>query len=170
MRVDLAYGDHGLSVELPTSSTVVIEPRRRPAVHDPHATLVEALTRPVAGPPLRRLVQKGQSVAISVCDGTRPQPRALVVGAILEQLEGIVDLSDVVVVVAGVIDKFSCWAALATGCCDESVAVTVTVELKGASGVPLMTPVVASSDSEVGSPTAVQVYGAVPPAACRVAE
>ncbi len=100
MRVDLAYGDHGLSVELPTSSTVVIEPRRRPAVHDPHATLVEALTRPVAGPPLRRLVQKGQSVAISVCDGTRPQPRALVVGAILEQLEGIVDLSDVVVVVA----------------------------------------------------------------------
>ncbi|MGO9584148.1 MAG: nickel-dependent lactate racemase [Acidimicrobiales bacterium] len=100
MRVDLAYGDRGLSVELPTASTVVIEPRRHSGVDDPHAALVEALTRPVAGPPLRKLVRKGQSVAISVCDGTRPQPRALVVGAILEQLEGIVDPSDVAVVVA----------------------------------------------------------------------
>ncbi len=100
MRVDLAYGDNGLSVELPDSPTVVIEPHPRPGVVDPHAALVEALTRPVAGPPLRRLVRKGQTVAISVCDGTRTQPRALVVGSILEQLEGLVDPSDVVVVLA----------------------------------------------------------------------
>jgi nickel-dependent lactate racemase len=100
MKVDLAYGDHGLSVELPDSPTVVIEPHRRPGVVDPHAALVEALTRPVAGPPLRRLVRKGQTVAISVCDGTRTQPRALVVRSILEQLEGLVDPSDVVVVLA----------------------------------------------------------------------
>ena len=100
MRVDLAYGDHGLSVELPDSATVVIEPHRRPGVVDPHTALVEALTRPVAGPPLRRLVRKGQTVAISVCDGTRTQPRALVVRSILEQLEGLVDPSDVVVVLA----------------------------------------------------------------------
>ena len=100
MRVDLAYGDDGLSVELPSSSTVVIEPRHRDAVKDPRAALMKAMAEPVAGPPLRRLVRRGQSVAIAVCDGTRPQPRALVVGAIMEQLEGIVDPSDVVVVVA----------------------------------------------------------------------
>ena len=58
------------------------------------------MTKPVAGPPLRSLVRKGQTVAISVCDGTRPQPRALVLGAILEQLEGIVEFSDVAVIVA----------------------------------------------------------------------
>jgi nickel-dependent lactate racemase len=34
-----------------------------------------ALRQPVAGPPLRELVQPGQTVAISMCDGTRPQPR-----------------------------------------------------------------------------------------------
>ncbi len=100
MRVDLAYGSEGLAVELPSSSTVVIEPRNRAPVKDPHAALVRAMTRPVAGPPLRSLVHKGQSVAISVCDGTRPQPRALVVGAIMEQLDGVVDPSDVFVVVA----------------------------------------------------------------------
>ena len=100
MRVDLAYGDHGLSVELPSSSTVVIEPHHRSGVDDPHAALVGALTRPVAGPPLREMVQKGQTVAIAVCDGTRPQPRALVLGALLEQLDGIVDPSEVVVLIA----------------------------------------------------------------------
>ena len=100
MRVDLAYGDHGLSVELPSSSTVVIEPNHRSGVSDAHAALVRALTRPVAGPPLREIVQKGQTVAIALCDGTRPQPRALVLGALLEQLDGIVDRSDVVVLIA----------------------------------------------------------------------
>ena len=99
MKVDLPYGEGVLSVDLPASSTV-IEPSHHPGVEDPHAALREALTRPVAGPPLRSLVHKGQTVAISVCDGTRPQPRALVVNAILEQLVGIVDLSDVVVLVA----------------------------------------------------------------------
>ena len=45
-------------------------------------------------------MQKGQTVAIALCDGTRPQPRALVLGALLEQLDGIVDRSDVVVLIA----------------------------------------------------------------------
>ena len=39
-------------------------------------------------------------VAISVCDGTRPQPRKIVVPAILDELEGIIRLEDVVVLVA----------------------------------------------------------------------
>jgi nickel-dependent lactate racemase len=39
-------------------------------------------------------------VAISACDGTRPQPRELMVPAVLDELEGIVDPGDVVVLVA----------------------------------------------------------------------
>jgi nickel-dependent lactate racemase len=100
MRVDLPYGEGVLNIDLPDSSTVVIEPRQYGGVTDPRAALAEALTRPVAGPPLRDLVRRGQTVAISVCDGTRPQPRALVLRAILEQLDGIVDPSDIVVLVA----------------------------------------------------------------------
>ena len=59
-----------------------------------------ALRAPVAGPPLRSLVRPGQTVAISICDGTRPQPRDIVVPAILDELDGIVRLEDVVVLVA----------------------------------------------------------------------
>ena len=79
-----------------------------------------------------------------------------VLGRAWTRSSGVV-VAEVVVVVAAVTDRLSCWGALASGCCDESVAVTVTVELKGAEGVPLMTPVVASSVSPVGSPTAAHV-------------
>jgi nickel-dependent lactate racemase len=39
-------------------------------------------------------------VAISACDGTRPQPRHLMIPAVLEELDGMVRLEDVVVLVA----------------------------------------------------------------------
>ena len=62
--------------------------------------MVDALRAPIAGPPLREVVRRGQTVAIAVCDGTRPQPREVVVPAVLAELEGIVRLEDVVVLVA----------------------------------------------------------------------
>src|SRR5215218_6898486 len=55
---------------------------------------------PVAGPPLRERIRRGQTVAISACDGTRPQPRHLMIPAVLAELEDVVDLADVVVLVA----------------------------------------------------------------------
>lgn len=99
MRVDLAYGDGRLPVELPDGSTV-IAPRFVPRAADEHAEVVGALRRPTAGPPLRELVRRGQRVAISICDGTRPQPRKVVLPAILDELEGLVELDDIVVLVA----------------------------------------------------------------------
>ena len=48
----------------------------------------------------RALVRRGQTVAISICDGTRAQPRHVVMPAILDELDGIVDLDDVVILVA----------------------------------------------------------------------
>src|SRR6185295_11637897 len=67
---------------------------------DPRARLRAALRTPVAGPPLRERVHRGQTVAISACDITRPQPRHLMIPALLEELDGVVDLDDVVVLVA----------------------------------------------------------------------
>jgi nickel-dependent lactate racemase len=49
---------------------------------------------------LREVVHGRRTVAISVCDGTRPQPRHIVVPALLEELDGLVRLEDVVVLVA----------------------------------------------------------------------
>jgi lactate racemase len=100
MRIELAYGETGLAVDLPDERTTVVTPRYVPGAADPGQVLRSALREPVAGPPLREIVRPGQRVAISVCDGTRAQPRDLMVPAVLEELAGIIDLDDVVVLVA----------------------------------------------------------------------
>jgi nickel-dependent lactate racemase len=99
MQVALAFGDHGLKVNLPQSATVV-RPRNPKPVTDGAASLREALRHPVSGPPLREQVSPGMTVAISVCDATRAQPRKLVIPAILEELDGVVDFDDLVILIA----------------------------------------------------------------------
>ena len=78
----------------------MVEPTYQPPLADPSAALRAALRHPVAGPPLRDLVRPGQTVAISMCDGTRAQPRHLMIPVVLEELEGIVRPEDVTVLVA----------------------------------------------------------------------
>jgi nickel-dependent lactate racemase len=98
--IRLAYGEHGLIVNLPADRTTVVMPRHRPASADPRATLREAIRRPVAGPPLAALIRPGQRVAIAVCDITRPQPRQVMLEALLEVLDGVIAPDDIVVLVA----------------------------------------------------------------------
>ena len=100
VTVRIAYGTTGLDVELPAARTTVVSPSHQPAPSDPAALLREAMVHPVAGPPLRDVVSPGQRVAISVCDLTRPQPRELMVSALLAELEGITTRDDVVILVA----------------------------------------------------------------------
>ncbi|MBO3751230.1 nickel-dependent lactate racemase [Streptosporangiaceae bacterium NEAU-GS5] len=100
MKVRLAYGESGLDIEVDSSRTTVVEPVHHPAASDQIGALRAALRNPVAGPPLRDRVRPGQTVAISACDGTRPQPRHLMIPAILAELDGIVRLEDVVILVA----------------------------------------------------------------------
>jgi nickel-dependent lactate racemase len=100
VKVELAYGTGSLAVELPDVRTTVVEPLHPTAAPDGRVAVLDALRRPVAGPPLREVVRGRRTVAISICDGTRPQPRDVVVPALLEELEGLVRLEDVVVLVA----------------------------------------------------------------------
>ena len=94
MRVQLASGEQGLTVDLPDDRTTVVEPRYVPGAQDPAAVLRSALREPVAGLPLREIVRPGQKVAISVCDGTRAQPRDLMVPAFdLVELRGFEPLT-----------------------------------------------------------------------------
>ncbi len=99
MHVSLAYGDTGLDIQVPEHAEVVY-PKAARAVPDSAAALTAALRAPVSGPPLAERVRPGQTVAISVCDGTRAQPRSLMLPAVLAELDGIVSLDDVVVLVA----------------------------------------------------------------------
>jgi lactate racemase len=98
--VELAYGTAGFQLELPGDRTTVIVPDYPPAAPDGRAAVLAALRSPVSGPPLRDRLHPGQTVAISVCDGTRPQPRRVVVPALLEELDGLIRLEDVVLLVA----------------------------------------------------------------------
>ncbi|MGI8869200.1 MAG: nickel-dependent lactate racemase [Mycobacteriales bacterium] len=100
MRIRLAYGENGLDVDLPDGRTTVVTPRHAQPAADPMAELQRALRAPVAGPPLRALARRGQSVAISLCDGTRPQPRRQMIPAVLAELDGIVRLEDITILVA----------------------------------------------------------------------
>jgi nickel-dependent lactate racemase len=98
--VRIAYGSTGLTVELPADRTTVVAPAHQEAAHDVPGTLRDALAKPVAGPPLREVVRPGQRIAVSLCDATRPQPRRLMVEALLAELEGISTPDDFVLLVA----------------------------------------------------------------------
>jgi lactate racemase len=100
MKVRLAYGEEGLDVELPDDRTTVVQPVYARPAPDPTAALRTAMREPVAGPPLRDLAKPGQTVAISMCDGTRPQPRHVMIPALLAELDGLVRPADVVLLVA----------------------------------------------------------------------
>ena len=100
MKVELAYGETGLVIDVPTDRTTVVRPRQLDAVADERHAVRTALRRPTAGPPLRDRVRTCQTVAIAMCDGTRPQPRHVMIPALLDELDGIVRPDDVVVLVA----------------------------------------------------------------------
>ncbi len=99
MRVEVAYGEGQLGVEVPDDAEVV-RPSHHAAVADPAAELRRALQAPVSGPPLRQVVRAGDRVAVSICDITRPQPRERMLRAILDELAGILDPADLTVLVA----------------------------------------------------------------------
>jgi lactate racemase len=97
--ITLAYGTTGLDIDVPADATVIV-PRHQAPARDPLEALRSAIEQPIAGPPLGALVRPGQHVAISVCDSTRPQPRALQLAVLAEVLDGVVRDEDVVVLVA----------------------------------------------------------------------
>ena len=101
MRVQLDYGSDGLGVDLPEERTVVVAPRHVPALGDPGAALREALERPTAGPPLAALVRPGQTVAVSVCDITRAQPRQVMLEAIFAALPQVAAAEVTILVATG---------------------------------------------------------------------
>ena len=101
MKVDLAYGTTGLTVELPADRTTVVEPTYVPALPDQRGAVLTALRHPIDRPPLRRLVSPDQTVAISVCDVTRPMPSSTVLPLLLGDLAHVPAEQIVILVATG---------------------------------------------------------------------
>ena len=99
MQVDLAYGRGRLTIDLPDERTTVLEPTYVPGLPDQAQAVRDALRAPTGTPPLRSLVRRGQTVAIAICDGTRPMPSHTVLPVVLEELSEI-QPADIVVLVA----------------------------------------------------------------------
>ena len=89
MTVNLAYGRTGLPVEFPDGRTTVIEPAWVDGLPDQAGAVRQAVENPVGSAPLRERVGRGQTVAISVCDVTRPMPSATVLPVVLEALSHV---------------------------------------------------------------------------------
>jgi nickel-dependent lactate racemase len=86
MKVNLAYGRTGLTVDLPTQ-TEVIAARFVESVADETAAIRAALRKPIGTPPLHELVQPGQRVVIVHTDITRATPNDRILPVLLAELE-----------------------------------------------------------------------------------
>lgn len=89
MRVELAYGQGHIPVELPDGSTTVIEPSHLPGVADERAAVLGALEKPIAAPPLRQWIKTGDRICIVFTDLTRATPNERIIPWLLEYLKGI---------------------------------------------------------------------------------
>ena len=88
MTVRLAFDRSGVEVALPDRwRATVLEARFARAVDSADRAIAEALSRPIAAPPLEELARGRSSAAISVCDITRPAPNRLVLPHLTGALE-----------------------------------------------------------------------------------
>lgn len=86
MKVQLAYGDGFLPLDLPGSNLTVIEPAHREGLPDERAAVMEALEHPIGVLPLKDWIRPGMSVCISFSDITRATPNDRLIPWILESL------------------------------------------------------------------------------------
>ncbi len=101
MQVRLAYGRTGLCVELPDERTTSIEPTYVPGLPDAEGAITAALRNPLNAPPLRRIVKPHHTVAISVCDITRPMPSKTLLPLLLGELRHVPAENIVILVATG---------------------------------------------------------------------
>ena len=88
MFVTLSYGRTGLVVDFPRDRTTVIEPTYLEGLPDQRRAISQALESPLGTAPLGTLVHPEQTVAISVCDVTRPMPSDTVLPVARARLAG----------------------------------------------------------------------------------
>ena len=88
MRVDVAFGRNGLTLNLPEGFQYrILEARSAVPLEDQEQAVRRSLDAPTGSPPLRELARGKKSAAISVCDITRPVPNRRILPAVLADLE-----------------------------------------------------------------------------------
>ena len=89
MKVDLAYGQGRVTVDLPDGRTTVISPSHRPGLPDERAAVRAALDQPISARPLREWIKPGDRVCIAFTDITRATPNHKLIPWLLEYLSDV---------------------------------------------------------------------------------
>jgi nickel-dependent lactate racemase len=89
MKIDLAYGQGHLPIELPDDRTTVIQPAHRPGLADERAAVRAALDKPIAARPLRQWIKAGDRVCIAFTDLTRATPNHRLIPWLLDYLSEV---------------------------------------------------------------------------------
>jgi len=86
LKIRLAYGKKGLTLEAPQRTTV-LEPRPAPGLPDEAAALRAAMHAPLSSAPLREKVRPGKRVVIVHTDITRATPNERILPVLLAELK-----------------------------------------------------------------------------------
>lgn len=89
MKINLAYGQGHLPIELPDDRTTVIEPAHRPGLADEKGAVRAALDSPIGARPLREWIKPGDRICIAFTDLTRATPNERLIPWLLEYLDGV---------------------------------------------------------------------------------
>lgn len=89
MKVNLAYGQGHLPVDLPDDRTTVIKPSHTPGLADERGAIFAALDQPIGTRPLRQWIKPGDRVCILFTDITRATPNERLIPWLLEYLKDV---------------------------------------------------------------------------------
>jgi lactate racemase len=89
MKVNLAYGQGHLTVELPDDCTTVIQPAHVTGLPDERGAVLAALDRPIGARPLREWIKPGDRVCLLLTDITRATPNERLIPWLLDYLRDV---------------------------------------------------------------------------------
>src|SRR6266545_2166114 len=89
MKVNLAYGQGHLPVDLPDERTTIVEPSHNPGLPDERSAVLAALQNPTGARPLRELIKPADRICIAFTDLTRATPNERIIPWLLEHVAGV---------------------------------------------------------------------------------
>jgi nickel-dependent lactate racemase len=89
MKINLAYGQGHLPINLPDDRTTVIAPAHRPGLTDEKGAVRAALAAPIGTRPLQEWIKAGDRVCIAFTDLTRATPNERLIPWLLEYLADV---------------------------------------------------------------------------------
>lgn len=88
MQVEMKYGHSTVVVEIPNKNlAAVLETAQSPPLADADKAVRQAISQPIASPPLAEVAKRRDSACIVISDITRPVPNQVILPPILETLE-----------------------------------------------------------------------------------